>query len=263
MGVGKWRLVPRRDQRASGDRANWPLGKGFDRFYGFLSGWTDQYHPDLIEDNHAVKRPAQSDYHFSVDIVDKLLAMTGDHVSADAAKPLFSYLAFGATHAPLQVPRRYIDKYAPVYAKGWDRIREERFQRQIELGVIPADTKLPPRNPGDPAWSSLSEHERAVYARFMAAYAGFLEHTDEQVGRVVNWLKEHKLFDNTAIFFLSDNGGAPEAGLRGEFQRPYGDNMTAEQMYARLDELGSEKTQPLYPRPWAMAPDTPFKYYKL
>lgn len=263
LGVGKWHLTPRRDQNAAGDRAHWPLAKGFDRFYGFLSGWTDQYHPDLIEDNHSVKRPNTPDYHFSVDIVDKLLAMTGDHIAADRNRPFFSYLAFGATHAPLQVPKSYVDKYVSVYEKGWDRIREERYQRQLELGIIPSNTKLPPRNPGDPAWSALSDRERAVYARFMAAYAGFLEHTDEQIGRVVNWLKEQRQFDNTAIFFLSDNGGAPEAGPRGGFHRPYGDNMSVDQMYARLDELGSEKTQPLYPRPWAMASDTPFKYYKL
>lgn len=263
FGVGKWHLVPRRDTRASGDRTHWPLGKGFDRWYGFLSGWTDQYRPDLVEDNHAVKRPEKSGYHFSVDIVDRLLAMTGDHVSADASKPFFGYLAFGATHAPVQVPKSYIDKYVAVFEKGWDRIREERYKRQIELGIIPANTKLPPRNPGDPGWSDLNDHERAVYTRFMAAYAGFLEHTDQQIGRVVDWLKERKLFDNTAIFLLSDNGGAPEAGTRGGFQRPYRDDTTVEQMYARLDELGSDKTQPLYPRPWAMASDTPFKYYKL
>jgi len=263
LGVGKWHLVPGREMKASGDRTHWPLQKGFDRWYGFLSGWTDQYKPDLVEDNHALKRPDKAGYHFSVDIVDRLLAMTGEHIAADAKKPFFGYLAFGATHAPIQVPKSYIDKYTKVYEKGWERIREDRFQRQQELGIIPAGTKLPPRNPGDPAWDGLPEHDKAVFARFMAAYAGFLEHTDEQIGRLVNWLKENKQFDNTAIFFLSDNGGAPEAGVRGGFQRPYGDNMTVEQMYARLDELGSATTQPLYQRQWATASDTPFKYYKL
>jgi arylsulfatase len=263
MGVGKWHLVPGSDIKESGDRRHWPLQKGFDRWYGFLSGWTDQYHPDLVEDNHAVKRPERPDYHFSVDIVDKALGMAGDHIAADAKKPFFLYMAFGATHAPVQVPKRYIDKYVSVFEKGWDRIREERFHRQVEMGIIPANTKLPPRNPGDPAWDDLSAQERAVYTRFMAAFAGFLEHADEQIGRVIAWLKEKKLFDNTAIFLLSDNGGAPEAGTHGGFARPYGDRTTVEQMYQRLDELGGEKTQPLYPRPWAMASDTPFKYYKL
>jgi arylsulfatase A-like enzyme len=263
MGVGKWHLVPGSDMKASGARTHWPLQKGFDRWYGFLSGWTDQYHPDLVEDNHAVERPNKPDYHFSVDIVDHSLKMMGDHVAADAKKPFFLYLAFGATHAPIQVPKRYIDKYVSTFEKGWDQIREERYRRQLKLGVIPPNTELPPRNPGDPAWSSLSAEEHAVYARFMAAFAGFLEHADEQVGRVVSYLKEHNLFDNTAIFLLSDNGGAPEAGTKGGFARPYGDRTTVHEMYQRLDELGTEKTQPLYPRPWAMASDTPFKFYKL
>ncbi len=263
FGVGKWHLVPGADMKASGSRMHWPLQKGFDRWYGFLSGWSDQYHPDLVEDNHALPKPNRPDYHFSVDIVDKSIAMLGDHLAADSKKPFFLHLAFGATHAPIQVPKPYIDKYASTFQKGWDRIREERFQRQLQLGVIPPDTKLPPRNPGDPAWSELSDEERAVFSRFMAAYAGFLEHTDEQIGRVVRYLKEHNLFENTAIFLLSDNGGAPEAGTKGGFARPYGDRTTVHEMYQRLDELGSEKTQPLYQRPWAMASDTPFKFYKL
>ena len=263
FGVGKWHLTPTSDMKASGDRAHWPLQKGFDRWYGFLSGWTDQYHPDLIEDNHAVARPPQPDYHFSADITDRSIRMMSDHLAADPKKPFFLYLAFGATHAPIQVPKSYIDKYVSTFQKGWDRIREERYRRQLQMGVIPTGTELPPRNPGDPAWTALSEEERAVYARFMAAFAGFLEHTDEQIGRVVRYLKEHNLFDNTAIFLLSDNGGAPEAGLKGGFARPYGDPTTVHQMYERLDELGSEKTQPLYQRPWAMVSDTPFKFYKL
>jgi arylsulfatase A-like enzyme len=263
-GAGKWHLVPARDMKASGARTHWPLQKGFDRWYGFLSGWTDQYHPDLVEDNHAIPAPSRPDYHFSIDIVDKSLAMAAEHVAADAKKPFFLYLAFGATHAPVQVPKRYIEKYVSTYKAGWDRIREERYKRQLESGLIPAGTKLPARNPGDPAWDDLTDEERAVFGRFMAAYAGFLEHTDEQIGRVVAWLKEHKLFENTAIFLLSDNGGAPEAGVKGGFARPYGDPMTVHQMHERLDDLGgTEKTQPLYQRPWAMASVSPFKFYKL
>jgi arylsulfatase len=263
MGAGKWHLTPRTDMNESADRTHWPVQKGFNRWYGFLSGWTDQYHPSLIEDNHAIPAPATPGYHLSVDIVDHAMKMVGDHTAAGAGKPFFLYIAFGATHAPVQVPREYIEKYVPVFERGWDRIREERYRRQLDLGVIPANTKLPPRNPGDPAWNDLSGEERAVYARFMAAYAGFLEHADEQVGRLIRYLKEHDLFENTAIFLVSDNGGAPEAGVRGGFARPYGDRTPVHEMYQRLNELGSDKTQPLYQRPWAMASDTPFKYYKL
>jgi len=263
-GVGKWHLVPGRDMRPSGARTHWPLQKGFDRWYGFLSGWTDQYRPALVEDNRSVDVPANKpDYHFSVDIVDRSLAMLGEHRKADAAKPFFLYLAFGATHAPIQVPKRYIDKYVSTFEKGWDAIREQRYKKQIELGIVPADAKLPPRNPGDPAWSELSNEERTVFTRFMAAYAGFLEHTDEQIGRIISYLKEQKLFDNTAIFLLSDNGGAPEAGNKGGFARPYGDGTTVQEMHQRLDDLGSVKTQPLYQRPWAMVSSAPFKFYKL
>ncbi len=263
MGVGKWHLTPTVDVKASGDRSHWPLQKGFNRWYGFLSGWTDQYHPSLIENNHAIQAPNKLGYHFSVDIVDQAIKMVGDHVTADARKPFFLYTAFGAAHAPIQVPREYIEKYVPVFQKGWDVIREERYRRQLEMGVIPRNTRLPARNPGDPAWSDLGNEERAVFTRFMAAYAGFLEHADEQVGRLVRFLKERNLFDNTVIFLVSDNGGAPEAGTRGGFARPYGDQTTVHDMYQRLGDLGSDKTQPLYQRPWAMVSDTPFKFYKL
>lgn len=262
-GAGKWHLVPTEDMKASGSRAHWPLEKGFNRWYGFLSGWTDQYKPDLFEDNHVIQRPNRPDYHFSVDIVDKSISMMDQHVSDDANKPFFLYVAFGATHAPVQVPKAYTEKYAATFKQGWDQVRQDRHQRQLALGVIPPGTKLPPRNPGDPAWTDLADEERAVNARFMAAYAGFLEHTDEQIGRLVAFLKERKLFDNTAIFLMSDNGGAPESGVKGGFLRPYGDRTTVHQMYERLDEMGTASTQPLYPRPWASVSCTPFPFYKL
>ena len=261
--AGKWHLVPREDMRPAGDRTHWPLQKGFDRFHGFLSGWTDQYRPDLVVDNHAVPAPERADYHFSEDIVDQAIAMLSGNLEADREKPFFLYLAFGATHAPIQVPKRYIKRYEGAFDDGWDAERERRYRRQLELGIIPPGAKLPPRNPGDPAWSDLSETERRVYARFMEAYAGFTEHTDEQIGRLISFLRENGRFDDTLITLISDNGGAPEAGVKGNFARSYGDPTTVEEMHERLDELGGPRTQPLYPRPWAMASSAPFKYYKL
>ncbi len=261
--AGKWHLVPREDMTPAGDRTHWPLQKGFDRFHGFLSGWTDQYRPDLVVDNHAVPTPERPGYHFSEDIVDQAITMLEGKLDADAEKPFFLYLAFGATHAPIQVPNRYIEKYKGAFDEGWDAVRERRYRRQLELGIIPSGAKLPPRNPGDPAWSDLSETERRVYARFMEAYAGFTEHTDDQIGRLIGFLKAKNQFDNTLIVLISDNGGAPEAGVKGNFARSYGDRTTVEEMYERLDELGGPGTQPLYPRPWAMASSAPFKYYKL
>ncbi len=263
MAAGKWHLVPKEDMAPNGDRSHWPLQKGFDRFYGFLSGWTDQYKPALVDDNHAVKPPARPDYHFSEDIVDKSIEALSANLTADAGKPFFLYLAFGALHAPIQVPKRYIEKYKGAFTSGWDVIRERRYRRQLELGVIPPGTELPPRNPGDPAWDDLSDEERTVYARFMAAYAGYAEHTDEQIGRLIEFLKQNDKFDNTLICLLSDNGGAPEAGPEGNFAHPYGDRMTVHEMYEHLDELGSPSSEPLYQRAWAMASSAPFKYYKL
>ena len=261
--VGKWHLVPREDMTPAGDRTHWPLQKGFDRFHGFLSGWTDQYRPDLVVDNHAVPPPERPGYHFSEDIVDQAIAMIEGKLEADTEKPFFLYLAFGATHAPIQVPKRYIEKYRGAFDEGWDAVRERRYRTQLELGVIPPGAKLPPRNPGDPAWSDLGETERRVYARFMEAYAGFTEHTDGQIGRLIGFLKERGQFENTLVVLISDNGGAPEAGVKGNFARSYGDRTTVEEMHERLDDLGGPGTQPLYPRPWAMASSAPFKYYKL
>ncbi len=262
-GVGKWHLVPREDFGPGGRKEHWPLQKGFDRFYGFLSGWTDQYKPDLFEDNHTLPKPNREGYHFSEDIISRAMEWIGEHQEAASQKPFFQYVAFGATHSPVQVPKRYIDKYVATYRQGWDAIREARYRRQLELGVIPANTKLPPRNPGDPAWDSLSQRDREIFTRFMAAYAGFMEHTDEQIGRLVEFLKQRKLFDNTVIFLMSDNGGAPEAANKGGFIRPYGDPTTLEEMHTRLDELGQPGTQPMYQRAWAAASVAPFQFYKL
>jgi arylsulfatase A-like enzyme len=263
LAAGKWHLVPREEIHAAGDRTHWPLQKGFDRFHGFLSGWTDQYRPDLVVDNHAVETPSRPDYHFSEDIVDQSIKMVRANLEAAPDKPFFLYLTFGAIHAPIQVPKRYITKYSGAFDDGWDVVRERRFRRQLELGVIPVGSELPPRNPGDPAWDDLSDQEREVFARFMEAYAGFLEHTDDQIGRLIEFLKQKEQFDNSLIVLISDNGGAPEAGVEGNFARPYGGRMTVNDMYERLEDLGSRNSQPLYQRGWAMASSAPFKYYKL
>jgi arylsulfatase A-like enzyme len=263
LAVGKWHLVPRAEIKPSGDRTHWPLQKGFDRFYGFLSGWTDQYRPDLVEDNHAVAAPRRDDYHFSEDIVDKMISMLDANLAADAEKPFFAYVAFGATHAPIQVPKRYVEKYRGKFSAGWDRVREQRYRRQLELGIIPKGTELPARNPGDAAWDDLSAEEQRVYSRFMEAYAGFLEHTDEQIGRLIEFLKANNKFENTVIALMSDNGGAPEAGPEGNFAHPYSGKMTVHEMAERLDDLGTRDSSPLYQRGWAMASSAPFKFYKL
>jgi len=262
-GVGKWHLTPHVDMGASSPRTDWPLQKGFDRYYGFLSGWVDQYHPSLIEDNHSIVTPDHPGYHFTEDIVDRAIDYLREGQTSVSGRPFFLYLATGAVHAPIQVPASYVEPYETTYAKGWDAIRAERFERQKRMGLVPADTVMPPRNADDPAWADLTDDQRTVYARYMAVYAGFLQHTDEQIGRLIRYLKASGQFDDTAIFLISDNGAAPEAGPEGAFTTPYGGRLSIEESLARLDDLGTERSEALYQRPWAMAGVTPFKKYKL
>src|SRR5262249_36045162 len=154
-----------------GNDASWPLQRGFQEFYGFFLGWTDQYHPKLIEGNRRIASPATPNYHFSVDITDRAIAALTPK-SGEPRKPAFVYLAFGAGHAPIQAPKAYVDAYAGVYDKGWDALREERLARMKAMGIVPANTILPPRNPGDRAWADLTPTEKTVFARFMQVYAG-------------------------------------------------------------------------------------------
>ncbi len=263
MLAGKWHLVPKTELSDAGDRTHWPLQKGFDRFHGFLSGWSDQYRPDLVIDNRNVDPPEDLDYHFSEDIVSQSIKTIGTLLDDRGDEPFFNCVTFGAVHSPIQVPKRYIEKYAGMFDEGWDAVRERRFRRQLEIGLIPEDSKMPPRNPGDPAWTDLNKVEQAVFSRFMEAYSGYLEHTDDQIGRLIGFLKNRDVFDNTLIVLISDNGGAPEAGIEGNFGHPYSGKLTVEQMFDRLDDLGSRASQPQYQRGWAMASCAPFKYYKL
>jgi arylsulfatase A-like enzyme len=267
--VGKWHLTPTFEQAdSSSSRANWPSGKGFQNFYGWLTGWTDQYNPsgrgqEMIEGDHPAQEANPGGNHVSEAIVDRAIDYLREGFATAPQQPQFLYLAFGAAHAPIQVPQRYIDKYAGVYEKGWDRLREERFSRQKQLGIIPVNAVLTKRHDDDPAWEDLTPVEKTVYARFMATYAGFIEHADEQIGRLVNYLKDTGQFDNTLIFLMSDNGAAPEAGVDGNFVRPYGGNLTVQEMLARLEDLGTERSSALYQRPWARVGGTPFQKYKL
>jgi arylsulfatase A-like enzyme len=260
--VGKWHLTPHSEMVASGDRTHWPLQKGFDRFYGFLSGWTDQFHPALTVDNHAVPSPDRDGYHFSEDIVDRSIQFIRDGRRANAEKPFFLYLSFGAAHSPVQIPDSYLDKYRGRYDAGWDQLRADRLERQKKLGIMPADTVMAPRQDNDRAWDSLSADERKVFARYMEIYAAFIEHTDAQVARFLDYLRESGQFDNTLIVFLSDNGPASEA-QQGGFTNPYGGALSIPESLARLDDLGTERSEPMYQREWAMAGAAPFPMYKL
>ncbi|RYG01075.1 MAG: arylsulfatase, partial [Caulobacteraceae bacterium] len=189
--AGKWHLAPMAECTAAGPFANWPLQRGFDRYYGFLQGETDQFHPELTYDNHHIDPPytPEEGYHVSEDITDQAGGFIRDLTSLVPERPFFLYLAFGATHAPHQAPQAYLDKYKGRFDAGWDVERGRWFDQQKALGVIPADTELSPRNPGVKAWDDLSTNEQKFAARLQEAFAAMLDHTDHQIGRLIEQLK--------------------------------------------------------------------------
>ena len=262
LAIGKWHLSPSYETGKAGSNASFPLQRGFDYFYGFKMGWTDQYHPQLFEGNDPVRDPYRDGYFLSADLVTHAIQRMQANRQQAPDKPMFLYLAMPVAHAPVQAPRADIDRYVKTYEKGWDAIREERFGRQKALGVIPSATILPPRENGDPAWGTLTAKQRRVYTRYMADYAAYLHYGDEQIGRLIEFLKTSGLETNTIVVVFSDNGAASETKTGG-FRRPYGDQTPLDDVDRHLDEMGGPATQPLYPRPWAYAGGTPLRRYKL
>jgi arylsulfatase len=259
--VGKWHLIPNDELPVGASRESWPRQRGFDYFYGFARGWTDQYHPDLVENNDYIHPELPEGYHLSTDLVDKAIDLVEKR---DRARPFYMNLAFGAGHVPIQVPREYSRKYDSVYSRGWDAIRSERYARMKKMGIIPEHTDLSPRSDDDRAWADLSDAEKTVFARYMAVYAGFIEHCDEQIGRLLDTLDAQGIADDTVIVLFSDNGAASEAGQKGDFDGLYRPNtLSIEEQLRRIDEIGTARTEAGYPRPWALAGDTPLRRYKL
>ena len=220
--VGKWHLTPSNQETAAGPYDRWPLGRGFQRFYGFLGGDTSQWYPDLVYDNHQVEPPKKPEegYHLSEDLVDKAVTFIADSKQADPDKPFYLHLCFGATHAPHHVAKEWADKYKGVFDDGWDAYREKTFARQKELGVVPADAELSRHDPDVPEWDSLPESARRLYSRMMEVFAGFLTHTDHQVGRLIEFLEAQGELENTLIMVISDNGASAEGGPTGPPTRP-------------------------------------------
>jgi arylsulfatase len=265
--VGKWHLAPMDQCSAAGPFDQWPLGRGFDRFYGFLEGETDQFNPDLVCDNHTISPPATAaeGYHLSEDLVDQALRMVSDSVGVRPDRPFFLYLPFGATHAPHQAPARYLDKYRGRYDEGWDVVRERWYRRQLELGVIPEGTELAPRNPGVEPWDELPENQRRLACRLQEAFAAFLDHTDDQIGRFVDGLCELGLLDDTVFVVLADNGASQEGGPFGvlhEMKWFNGILETPDEAIARLADIGGPHSHTNYPWGWAQCGNSPFKWYK-
>ncbi len=265
--VGKWHLTPEDHTHMGGPRRTWPLGRGFDRWYGFHGGETHQFVPALYHDSHSVRpgRSIEDGYHLSADLADRAIEFLGDLRAVDGDHPFFLYFCTGACHSPHQAPRSWIERYRGHFDDGWDAWRERTYTRQLEMGVIPPDTALSARPPWVPTWETLGETEKKVASRFMECFAGFLSYTDAQIGRVVQFLQDNGDLDNTVIILVSDNGASAEGGPEGSINDIRLTNLdpagTAE-MYERLDEIGGPLTHNNYPWGWTMAGNTPFRRWK-
>ncbi|MBN7798777.1 arylsulfatase [Parahaliea mediterranea] len=264
--IGKWHLAPSWETSPAGPFERWPTGVGFEKFYGFMGGETDQFEPTLYEGTHPVTRPAGDNYHFTEDMSREAIEWLRMQHSLAPDKPFFLYYATGAAHAPLQVPQAWIERYRGQFDRGWDAMREESFARQKQLGVIPADTRLTPRPQQIPAWDSLDADQQKVAARLMETYAGFLAHTDAQVARLVDHLKATGQFDNTLFFYVvGDNGSSAEGGPPGSINYMGALQGLQEPLalqLAKLDEIGGPESYPQYPAGWAWALTTPFQWVK-
>ncbi len=266
--AGKWHLAPMHETSAAGPHTNWPLQKGFDRYYGFLQGETDQFHPELTHDNHHVDPPGRPEdgYHVSEDIVDRSMGWIRDLVSVRPDRPFFLYLAFGATHAPHQAPEAYRQRWRGAFDEGYDVMRQRWFERQLELGIVPPGTTLAPRNPGVPAWDDLTANQKAFSCRLQEAFAAMLEHTDDQIGRLVEFLRDQDLLDDTVFMVVSDNGASQEGGPFGVMDEFSFFNGHLEDIDAlvdnRLDDIGGPHSHSNYPWGWAQAGNSPLRWYK-
>jgi arylsulfatase A-like enzyme len=266
--TAKWHLAPMEECSAAGPHHSWPLQKGFDRFYGFLQGETDQFHPELTRDNSPVDPPARPEdgYHLSEDIVNEAIAMVSDLKAVRPDRPFFLYVAFGATHAPNQSPLEYRLRSRGAFDEGYETVRRRWYERQLELGIIPEGTSLAPPNPGVPAWEELSDAQRRFAAQLQEAFAAMLEHTDAQIGRLVSFLEERALLEDALVMVLSDNGASREGGPFGVMDELSHFNACHEDVEAmvasRLDDIGGPRSHSNYPWGWAQAGNSPLRWYK-
>ena len=258
---------PGSQESAAGPYDRWPLGRGFERFYGFLGGDTSQWNPDLVYDNHQVDPPAtpEEGYHLTPDLVDKAIQFIADAKQVDPDKPFFLHFCPGATHAPHHVPKEWADKYAGKFDDGWDAYRTATFARQKELGIVPGRLRALPPRPRRAGLGSLSDDQRRLYAREMEVFAGFLSHTDHHIGRLIEFLRTIGQLDNTLIMVISDNGASAEGGVTGTTNEAQFFNNcpeTVEDGLKVIDELGGPKHFNHYPWGWTFAGNTPFRRWK-
>jgi len=267
LAVGKWHLTPRWQRSAAGPFDCWPLGVGFERYYGFLQGDTNQWTPNLVCDNHYVEPPSRPEegYHLSEDLANQAVRMVQDQQQAAPGKPFFLYFALGAMHAPHHVAPEWVDPYRGVFDKGWDAWREEVFTRQLARGVVPEGTLATPRPDWVQAWSDLSADEQRLYARQQEIFAGFLTHSDAQIGRVLSSLGQLGVMDNTLVLVFSDNGASAEGGVRGTFNEHRFTDRVHESLddnLAHFDDWCGFTSYSHYSWAWAWAGNTPHKLWK-
>lgn len=265
--VGKWHATPLSQVGASGPFDGWPLGRGFNRYYGFMDAETDQFSPELVRDNTPIDAPGHfpDGYHLTADLVDESIRFVADHIADAPDQPWLLWLALGACHAPHQAPKDIIESYDAVFAEGWDVERQRRLERQKALGIVPPETELPPRNDGVKPWADHSPDEQRVFTRLQSAFAGMLDHADRHLARLVAFLEEAGVKDDTLILVLSDNGASQEGGPLGfvNAMGPY--NMKFEPMpekLANIENIGGPDSHSNFPHGWAMASNTPLRRYK-
>jgi arylsulfatase A-like enzyme len=283
--IGKWHLTPGEETDLSAWKGRWPLGRGFERFYGFLGGETNQWYPDLVYDNHPIDQPnlPEEGYHLSKDIADKAIEFIRDSKTIAPDKPWFMYFCPGCAHAPHHVFKEWADRYRGIFEDGYENIRERILANQKRLGILPKDTELSPINPhGEPdfhgpdgqpwpkidyvrPWDALNEEEKRLFIRMAEVFAGFVSYTDYQIGRLLDYLEESGQFENTIIVVVSDNGSSAEGGPNGSFnENKFFNNIpdTIEDNIRFIDDLGGPKAYNHYCTGWAWAFDTPFPYWK-
>lgn len=265
--VGKWHVTPLTESGATGPFDGWPLGRGFDRFYGFLDAETDQFAPELVSDNTHIDPPGNyaDGYHLTSDLIDQSIRFIADHIADRPDLPWLTWVALGACHAPHQAPADIIKSYDETFARGWDVEREQRMARQKAMGIVPPETRMPARNDGVKAWDEHSADEKRLFTRLQLAFAGMLDHADQHLARLIGFLDKAGIRDNTLILVLSDNGASQEGGPFGfvNAMGPY--NFRPEpiaEKVRRIDDIGGPDSHTNFPHGWAMASNTPLRRYK-
>ena len=263
---GKYHETPPWEISNSGPQDRWPTRSGFEKFYGFIGGETNQWAPLIYDGVTLVETPEDPNYHFTTDMTNQAVSWVRYQQALSPDKPFFMYFAPGATHAPHHVPKEWIEKYKGKFDQGWDKLREETLARQIKLGIVPAGTKLAPKPVDIKDWDKLSADEKKLFTRQMEVYAGFAEQTDYEVGRLLSSIEKLGVMDNTVVIFIAgDNGASAEGQMNGMFsEMTYfsGVPETVPDMLKHYDEWGSESTYPHFAAGWAVAMDTPFSYTK-